>query len=75
MMDIFLHVSWYLIHHPLNSFRTSRDVEGAQWLSGRVLDWRSKGCRFGPHQRHWVVSLEQDALSLLSTGSTLEDPS
>ena len=32
-------------------------LEGAQWLSGRVLDLRPKGRRFEPHRRHCVVSL------------------
>ena len=32
-------------------------LEGAQWLSGRVLDSRPKGRRFEPHRRHCVVSL------------------
>ena len=39
-------------------------VMGAQWLSGRVLDSRSKGCGFEPHQRHCVVVLEQDSFIL-----------
>ena len=34
---------------------------GAQWLSGRVLDSRPKGCGFEPHWRHCVVVLEQDS--------------
>ena len=33
--------------------------EGAQWLSGRVLDWRPRGRRFEPH---WC--LEQDTIIL-----------
>ena len=33
---------------------------GAQWLSGRVLDSRPRGCGFEPHQRDCVVVLEQD---------------
>ena len=33
-------------------------VTGAQWLSGRVLDLRPRGCRFEPHRRHCVVALE-----------------
>ena len=37
---------------------------GGQWLSGRVLDSRPRGCRFKPHQRHCVVVLEQDTLIL-----------
>ena len=31
--------------------------QGAQWLSGRVLDSRPKCGQFDPHQRHCVVSL------------------
>ena len=33
---------------------------GDQWLSGRVLDLRPRGCGFEPHPRHCVVVLEQD---------------
>ena len=33
---------------------------GAQWLSGRVLDSRSKGRGFEPHRRHCVVSLSKN---------------
>ena len=33
---------------------------GAQWLSGRVVNLRPKGRGFEPHQRHYVVVLEQD---------------
>ena len=40
------------------------DWEGAQWLSGRVLDSRPKGRRFEPHRRHCVVVLEQDTFIL-----------
>ena len=42
----------------------SPDVEGAQWLSGRVLDSRPKGRGFEPHRRHCVVVLEQDTFIL-----------
>ena len=37
--------------------------EGAQWLSGRVLDMRPKGHGFEPHRRHCVVSLSKTHLS------------
>ena len=47
----------------------------AQWHSGRVLDSRPKGRRFEPHKRHYIVSLSKTHLSLLSSGSTQEDPS
>ena len=36
-----------------------QSLQGAQWLSDRVLDSRSKGCGFEPHQRHCVVSLSR----------------
>ena len=39
-------------------------MQGAQWLSGSVLDSRSKGCGFRPHWRHCVVVLEQDTFIL-----------
>ena len=42
-------------------------------LSGRVLDLRSRGCRFEPHRRHCVVSLSKTVYPLLSTGLTQED--
>ena len=32
---------------------------GAQWVSGRVLDSRPRGCRFEPHRCHCVVSLSK----------------
>ena len=35
----------------------------AQWLSGRVLDWRPSGHGFEPHRRHCVVVLEQDTFN------------
>ena len=35
-------------------------LNGAQWLNGRLLDLRSKGRRFEPHRRHWVVSLSKN---------------
>ena len=35
----------------------STSVQGAQWLSGRVLDLRPRGCGLEPHQRHSVVVL------------------
>ena len=35
-------------------------ILGAQWLSGRVLDWRPRGRGLEPHQRHCVVSLSKN---------------
>ena len=48
-------------------------VMGAQWLSGRVLDTRLRGCSFEPHRCHCVMSLSKTHESLLSTGSTQGD--
>ena len=47
--------------------------QGAQWLSGRVLDSRPRDCGFEPYQRHCAVSLSKTHLSFLITGSTQED--
>ena len=38
--------------------------EGAQWLSGRVLDSRPRGHGLEPHRRHCIVVLEQDTFIL-----------
>ena len=38
--------------------------QGAQWLSGRVLDSRPKDHGFKPHWRHCVVVLEEDTFIL-----------
>ena len=35
-------------------------VEGAQWLSGKVLDSRPRGSGFEPHPGHCVVSLSKN---------------
>ena len=56
-----LKTSFLLANSVLNSRSTT---EGAQWLSGRVLDSRPKGRGFEPHQRHCVVVLEQDTFIL-----------
>ena len=41
-----------------------KNFMGAQWLSGRVLDSRPRGCGYEPHRRHCVVVLEQDTFIL-----------
>ena len=38
---------------------TIKDLFGAQWLSGRVLDSRLRGRGFEPHRHHCVVSLSK----------------
>ena len=34
-------------------------IEGAQWLSGGVINSRPKGNGFKPHQHHCVLSLSK----------------
>ena len=45
-------------------FKLPSQQQGAQWLSGRVLDSRPKGRGFEPHRRHCVVVFEQDTFIL-----------
>ena len=56
--------AWLAICYSKNSYSTQCQIEGAQWLSGRVLDSRPKGQGFEPHRRHCIVVLEQDTFSL-----------
>ena len=46
----------------LSSFTTI--LQGAQWLSGRVLDSRPRGRGLEHHRRHCIVVLEQDTFIL-----------
>ena len=50
--------------HFVQAAESLTQLEGAQWLSGRVLDSIPKGHGFEPHRRHCVVVLEQDTLIL-----------
>ena len=51
-------------------------IEGAQWLSGRVLDLRPKGCGFEPLTGVTALCPWASHINpMLSTGSTQEDPS
>ena len=53
-----LHSSQIFIQLPfsINPYKT----EGAQWLSGRVLDSSPRGPGFKPHRRHCVLSLSKN---------------
>ena len=51
----FLHQQ--IIKHHSMDIRSLR--MGVQWLSGRVLDSRSRGRGFDPHWHHCVVSLSK----------------
>ena len=44
----------------LVSYSDYFQLQGAQWLNGRVLDSRPKGRGFEPHQRHCVVFLSKN---------------
>ena len=54
----------FVLGHQESDFQLSfyalsgkrQDNWGAQWLSGRVLDSRSRGRVFKPQRRHCVVS-------------------
>ena len=46
-----------LLHHPGIDFNS---FNGAQWLSGRVLDSRPKDRGFEPYRCHCVVSLSKN---------------
>ena len=49
-----------VLEFPIENGLTAYDMyQGAQWLSGRVLDSRPRGRRFEPHRRHYVVSLSK----------------
>ena len=52
--SIMLHFIWVY-----NVCEDEKDLQGAQWLSGRVLDSRLRGCRFEPHRGHCFVSLSE----------------
>ena len=41
-------------------FLSDSTTEGAQWLIGKVLDWRPRGRGFEPHRHHCVVSLSKN---------------
>ena len=53
-----------LYNYLMNKLIRLTKIEGAQWLSGRVLDSRPKGYGFEPHRRHCAVVLEQDIFIL-----------
>ena len=58
----------------LITFVNSRTERGAQWLSGRVIDLRPRGCGFEPHRRQCVVSLSKNnnpSLVLIQPRKTL----
>ena len=46
---------------------------GAQWLSGRVLEMRTRDRGFQPHKHHRAVFLSKTDLALFSSGSTQEE--
>ena len=57
-MHVHVRIQAYTTIVPLN-------FQGAQWLSGIVLNSRPKGRGFEPHRRHCVVSLSKSINSTL----------
>ena len=57
-----LKMQWATVFYANHSLdgATNAVFMGAQWLSGRVLDLRPKGCGFEPHRCHCVVSLSKN---------------
>ena len=55
--------TYAICYHGINISGGSRGgsggLEGAQWLSGRVLDSRPKGRGFELHHHHCLVSLSK----------------
>ena len=45
-----------------------------QWLSARVLYSRSRGCRFEPHKRHCIISLNKTLYPLWVYLNTAKTP-
>ena len=52
-------MSW-TFYSNANRNKSAYITQGAQWLSGRVLDSRPRGRGFEPHRRHCVVSLSKN---------------
>ena len=50
---------WILHKLACMNLGNSTHIWGTQWLSGRVLDSRPRGCGFEPQQRHCIVSLNK----------------
>ena len=55
------HIKQHFIQQNMMLSMMSNDFsQGAQWLSGRVLDSRMRGHGFEPHRCHCVVSLSKN---------------
>ena len=63
---ILLHTKYKGIDQPVRMYSKTclkwplKKKTGVQWLIGRVLDSRPKGCGFETHLRHCVVSLSKN---------------
>ena len=69
-MDIDL---YFIILSPVEKLGWSIGLWGGQWLSGRELDSRPRGCGFEPHRHHCAVSLSKNinpSLVLVQTRKT-----
>ena len=68
-------LSSHMAPMPINDIFLIKQILGTQWLSGRVLELRSRSCGFQPNRCHCLVSLSNTHYFLLSTGSTQGDSS
>ena len=50
---------WHLMPYLFLFFLSFSVNMGAQWLNGRVLHSRSRGCRLESHQGHCIVFLSK----------------
>ena len=57
---VFLRYFGVLDSYFINRYIIIKYRLGAQWLSGRVLDSRPRGCGSEPYLRHCVVSLSKN---------------
>ena len=58
--DLKMLSAFYILCIQTRFCHRDKHYEGAQWLSGRVLDSRPRGREFESHLRHWVVSLSKN---------------
>ena len=57
---VFLRYFGVLDSYFINRYIIIKYRSGAQWLGGRVLDLRPRGCGFEPYRRHCIVSLSKN---------------
>ena len=64
----------HFLNNIVDDAESTQKAVAVQWLNGRVLDLRLRDCWLEHYQRHCVVSFSKSHTSLLSAGSTQEEP-